>query len=69
MGGSKSRPCNAIARKIWLWSLEPDIWLTASHLPGKENIIADDESRKFNDRTERKLMETVFSDISELWVL
>lgn len=67
MGGSKSRPCNAIARKIWLWSLEPDIWLTASHLPGKENIIADDESRKFNDRTERKLMETVFSDISELW--
>lgn len=67
MGGSKSRPCNNIARQIWMWALEHDNWITTAHLPGKDNTVADRESRLFNDRTEWQLNTAIFSKINNLW--
>ena len=52
MGGSKSRARNNIAQKIWQFALERNNYLSSAHLPGKQNMSADRESRVFNDRTE-----------------
>ena len=60
MGGSKSPPCNQIAEEIWLWETDRNIWLSATHLPGAQNIIADHKSHNFSDNTEWMLDPTVF---------
>lgn len=51
MGVSRSRACNDIARQIWLWVLDHSVLLTAAHLLGKDNIVADEESRSLNHMT------------------
>ena len=66
MGGRK-RECNQVARDIWLWCMENDIWITITYIPGVENITADFESRKTNDRTEWMLDTKVFNKIINMW--
>ena len=66
-GGCRSQPCNDIARSIWLWCIEKQLWITASHLPGSENIAADSKSRIFDDTTEWMLSKSVFEGISTVW--
>ena len=63
MGGTKSLDCNNMARIIWMWCIEHGIWITAAHLPGKQNVEADQRSRKFNDRTEWKLNKQEFTKL------
>ena len=63
MGGTKSHHCNALAKEMWEWSAERNIELSAAHLPGKDNVQADHESRNFNERTEWKLDERVFKKV------
>ena len=41
-----------IMQQICYWAIHRNIWLTATHIPGKENIEADKESRKQEQRTE-----------------
>jgi len=60
MGGSISPACNDTARDIWLWCIEQNNWLTATHIPGKLNVEADAESRTFSDDTEWKLCTKIF---------
>ncbi|XP_071141873.1 uncharacterized protein [Mytilus edulis] len=67
MGGIKSICCNTIAKSIWFWAKKHNVWLTASHIAGTENTIADAESRKFNDKVEWQLNKDIFCDICELW--
>ena len=45
MGGTHSPLCNAVAKSIWLWAIERNIWLSCTYLPGKENYLADSLSR------------------------
>ena len=45
MGGSKSEACDFVAKEIWNWGISRNIWLTASHIPGVNNSIADSLSR------------------------
>ena len=63
MGGTKSLDCNTMARTIWSWCIERDIWITAAYLPGKHNVEADERSRKFNDRTEWMLDKREFEQL------
>ena len=67
MGGSKSRACNIIAKKIWQFALERNNFLSSAHLPGTQNMLADRESRVFNDRTEWMLHQDIFQKLSLLW--
>ena len=46
MGTTRSKECNEMAREIWKFCREHSIFITCAHIPGKENIIADMESRK-----------------------
>ena len=64
MGGSKLTPCNAITKQIWALCIVQNNWLSATHLPGYENVEADVESRIFNDRTEWMLDPQVFKGIT-----
>ena len=67
MGGCHSRACNQLARVIWQWAKERNIWLSASHIPGVHNVVADTESRQFNDNKEWQLDPTLFAKICRKW--
>ena len=40
MGTSHSSFCNNLARIIWDWCLDHNIWLSTAHIPGKFNVLA-----------------------------
>ena len=58
MGGPHSIPYNQLARDIWFWCQDRDLWLTMTHLPGRENTEADKASRIFHDDGEWSLQIT-----------
>jgi len=63
MGGVKSENCNTIAIEIWEFCINKNIWISASHIPGKENTEADILSRKLDDNTEWHLNPKLFLEI------
>ena len=67
MGGTKSHECNELAKQMWQWCVDRDIWLTATHLPGVENVIADKKSRVFQDHTEWMLNKAAFDKLCEFY--
>ena len=52
MGTSHSDACNTLTHSIWQWCIDNEVWISAAHIPGKENTAADEESRKVNLDTE-----------------
>ena len=54
-GGTHSPCLLALTLALWQWCLERNIMISAQHVPGKLNTIADSESRVFNDSSEWKL--------------
>ena len=67
MGGVKSSLCNYWARKIWRWAEKHDVWLTISHVPGKENTTADRASRCFKDNLEWEINPKHFDKACRIW--
>jgi hypothetical protein len=67
MGGCKSADCNEIAKSIWAWCIDNDVWISCTHLPGKSYVEADCLSRSFNDQLEWQLNEVVFESIVKVW--
>ena len=67
MGGTHSMECNSVAKEIWLFCITREIWLSAAHIPGKDNIQADKESRVFNDNKEWMLRSGIFHQVTKLW--
>jgi len=61
MGGTHSQSLCYLAIQLWEWSLERNIFLSAEHLPGKENTIVDEESRTVRDRCDWMLNPGVFN--------
>lgn len=55
MGGTKSQACNDVAVMIWEWCIQHNAWVTCSHIPGEDNLVADAASRNFNSWHEWKL--------------
>jgi len=43
--GRRTISRNQLTRDLWLWYIERNLWITAAHIPGKLNVIADSESR------------------------
>ena len=52
MGTCHSEKLNCIVIEICQWCIQHDVWLTAAHIPGPMNIIADQESRKISSNLE-----------------
>jgi len=63
MGGTHSQLLCDLATQMWEWSLQQNIFLSAEHLPGRENVIADEESRTMRDRCDWMLNPHVFEQI------
>ena len=51
MGTSHYVPCNEVTMEIWSFC-DCGIWLSAAYVPGKDNVEADEESRRINFDTE-----------------
>ena len=52
MSGIKSETCNNIACRIWNFCTENKLWTSPAHIPGKDNIETDQQSRILQDATE-----------------
>ena len=63
MGGTHSKTCNEVAKNIWFWAIERNIWLSAAFIPGRHNVVADFHSRSFQDNTEWTLSEPFFTKL------
>ena len=64
-GGVRSLNCHKITKQIWSWCLERNIHISAEHLPGSENTVADSASRIFNGNTEWTIDSDVYSRVVE----
>lgn len=51
---------SSIAKDIWQWCEERNIFLFASHIPSSENVTADSESRQLDTNTEWSLSKSAF---------
>ena len=67
MGGTHSMECKSVAKEIWLFCIQREIWISAAHIPGKNNIQADRESRVFTDNKEWMLRKDIFQNVTEIW--
>ena len=65
--GGRSLLCNQIARQLWVWCVQHGIWLSAGHIPGKQNVLADKESMGKRSDSECKLNSQLFECIIPLW--
>ena len=64
MGGSKSIECDRLSKAIWYWAIDRNIWLSAAHVPGAQNVSADELSRHLNLQLEWQVSNSVFQKIS-----
>ena len=60
MGSTRSDICNSMAKDIWDFCRENDIFITCSYIPGKENVVADQASRKEYKQGEWMLNKSLF---------
>ena len=62
-GGTHSWLMNHLAMQIWKWCMDQQILLTAEHLPGIMNQVADEESRTVRDRCDWMMHPQLFAEI------
>ena len=62
---SHSPALNSLIKIIWDWCILNGVWITVVRIPGKENVDADNESRKLRFNTEWCLNKQVFQRACE----
>ena len=67
LGGTKSRACNYITKECWEIAQKFNSHLSASHIPGIHNSLADFKSRSYKESAEWMLDSTIFNKITNLW--
>lgn len=67
MGSIKYPLLSQLARRIWQWCEERDLWLQAVYISSEENVQADEQSRKLPSDTEYELDWEVFNQITSLF--
>ncbi|CAB4009578.1 Hypothetical predicted protein [Paramuricea clavata] len=60
MGTCHSKANNTLVAKIWEWCIINNTWPTVAHIPGKQNTVADRESRR---ETEWSLNKDIFNAV------
>lgn len=63
MGGIQFPHLNSLSRDIWQWCESRQLWLFASYINTKDNVEADEESRRINPDAEWELSGTAFNYI------
>ena len=67
MGGVQYPKLNNLARDLWQWCEEREIWVFASYIPSSENVDADRESRITNIDTEWELAAFAFEKLVRIF--
>lgn len=67
LGGTTNRDLSELARSIWQWAWSRRLHLSAEHIPGTENVLADEESRVFRCSAEWRLRRSVVRRIFAHW--
>lgn len=67
MGGIKFPHLNNLAKAIWQWCEKRNILLFAAYINTKENVEADEESRKVNPDIEWSLSDNTFHEIQQIF--
>lgn len=62
-GGIQYPHLNKVAREIWQWCEDRNIWLFASYINSRDNIEADEESRRINPDIEWELSSSAYEQI------
>ena len=65
--GGKIESLDIIARRLWFWCMDRNIYLSASHVAGVSNTEADRLSRMGNDDIEWALDPNIFSEIFKIF--
>ena len=63
LGGTHSQELSDLAVSIWNWCLQREITIHAEHLPGRENVRADWESRHVKDSSDWMLRRDLFTQL------
>ena len=63
MGGIVSEKCNDLSKQIWDLCIMENIWISAVHIPGKQNTIADFMSGFLNENTQWQLSPSILNKI------
>ena len=50
MGTCNSRYCHSVGGQIWQFCVNNNICLTAAHIPGSQNVLANSESHHFQNQ-------------------
>ena len=62
-GGVRSDRCDQVAKEIWGWAEFKQNWLSAAHIPGVDNVLADWKSRNFQDNSEWSLSDGLYNKV------
>lgn len=65
--GGTSKKLDDLSGLIWNWCRSRNIWLSAKHIPGVDNVVADFNSRVFNDTSEWTVSDKSFKEIVDTW--
>ena len=65
MGGTHSRYLSRLAVQVWDWCVERNTTIHAEHLPGKQNVRTDWESRHVMDSSDWRLHREIFLKLQE----
>ena len=65
LGGTRSQYLTALALDIWCYALDRNMVISAIHVPGKWNRIADGKSRIFNYSIEWMLNHNLFKQVTK----
>ena len=66
MGTCKNHALNKGAQQIWGFCQQFHIWITSSHIPGKENFQADFESKREYKNAEWMLNPKIFNKTQKI---
>ena len=64
-GGIKSIECHRTVKVIWEWAIERRIIISAEHITGSQNVLADEASRVIDVDTEWELSSQIYAQIIE----
>lgn len=65
--GGRKTLLNELTKEIWNWCISRNLWLSANHIAGKNNVDADRMSRNLNSDLEWQLNPDVFKTINSIF--
>ena len=67
LGGTRSLVLSNLVAELWSWALDRGMLLSAEHLPGKWNTLADQESTHYQDYSDWHLDPFLFLTLMKIW--